>query len=492
MPAHARRDRQQILLVDPRPQFELSPYLFMQFMEPLGTTDPSLEAGWDFKRNRWRKDLVRVTRELAPGLIRWPGGILTAYYRWKEAVGPRSRRQPLHNLCWDGVETNQVGTHEFIDFCRQVGADPLIAVNFESEGAACWMRDPAGRLRRAGPKEAAEWVAYCNDPRNALRKKNGARAPFDVRLWQIGNETSYDKRAYDVQTAAKRTVAFARAMRKVDPTIRLIGWGDSGWAARMLGVAGEHLQYIAFHHHFDSGLPNSPLRPNEYRKDPDRTWHHLMNAYKSLDRRIREVRQEVAGHDVGLAMTEGHFALPGHNRGDVLRTWAAGVAYARLLNVQVRHADILKIATLADFCGRIWTVNAIMLRSPPPRSGGAYMMPVARIMSLYRRHMGRKAVTVKAVPDGLDVTASRTGRKVFLFVVNTNRTKGVSTRLAVDGMRIGSGRVFEIADDPMREMDATIPEAFSPKQRALPQNAVCGFAPASVAAVELRVEEAGP
>jgi len=87
MPAHARRDRQQILLVDPRPQFELSPYLFMQFMEPLGTTDPSLEAGWDFKRNRWRKDLVRVTRELAPGLIRWPGGILTAYYRWKEAVG---------------------------------------------------------------------------------------------------------------------------------------------------------------------------------------------------------------------------------------------------------------------------------------------------------------------------------------------------------------------------------------------------------------------
>ena len=119
------------------------------------------------------------------------------------------------------------------------------------------------------------------------------------------------------------------------------------------------------------------------------------------------------------------------------------------------------------------------------------MMPVARIMSLYRGHMGRKAVTVKAVPDGLDVTASRTGRRVFLFVVNTNRTRSVRARLAVDGMRIGSGQVFEIADDPMREMDATIPDAFAPRQRALPKSAVWEFAPASVTAVELRVEESG-
>ena len=463
----------------------------MQFMEPLGTTDPSVEAGWDFKKGCWRKDLIKATRELAPTLIRWPGGILTAYYRWKEAIGPSKRRKPLANLCWCGVETNQVGTHEFIDFCRQVRADPLFVVNFECDGAPRWKRDPNGSYRSAGPREAGEWVDYCNNPSNALRRKNGARVPFNVRLWQIGNETSYDKAAYDCETAARRTVAFAKAMRKADPAIELIGWGDSGWAARMLEVAGEYLQYIAFHHHFNSGLKNSPLKPNEYRKDPARTWRHLMNAYKSLERRLSEVRHEIAGSDVALAMTEGHFALPGHNRCNVLATWAAGVAYARLLNVQVRNGDILKIATLADFCGRLWTVNAIMIPTPP-WAGHAYLMPVARVMSLYRKHMGRKALAVQATPEGLDVTASRTGRRVFLYVVNTDRTRAVRARLNVGDMQIQSGGVFELAADPMLEIDVTIPEAFAPKKRTLPASATWTFAPASVTAVELRVAQGKP
>lgn len=30
--------------IDPKPVFELSPYLYMQIMEPLGTTDSSVEA----------------------------------------------------------------------------------------------------------------------------------------------------------------------------------------------------------------------------------------------------------------------------------------------------------------------------------------------------------------------------------------------------------------------------------------------------------------
>jgi hypothetical protein len=475
------------LVVDPRPRFAISPYLFMQFMEPLGSADPSVEAGWDFKRSCWREDLISATRELAPTLIRWPGGCVTAYYRWKEAIGPR--RQPMMNLCWCGVETNQVGTHEFMDFCRQVKADPLMVVNFGSEGVRGWMRDAAGRNRVGSPREAAEWVDYCNNPRNRLRRKNGAKAPFDARLWQIGNETSYDKNGFDCETAAKRTVAFAKAMRKADPDIRLIGWGDSGWAPRMLEVAGKHLQYLAFHHHFDSGLKNSPLKPNEYRKNPERTWRHLMHAHKSMERRIAELRAEVAGSDIGLAMTEGHFALPGHNRCRVLASWAAGVAYARVLNVQMRNADILKIATLADFCGSMWMVNAIMI--PNPRwAGSAYLMPVARIMSLYRKHMGRKTVDVESIPAGLDVTASRSGSRVFLYVVNANLSRSIRAKLKVSDLRIRSGNVFEIADDPWREMDVTISDAFTPRKHRLPSNGVWRFPPASVSAVTLVVEKA--
>jgi len=99
--------------IDPKPRFALSPYLYMQFMEPLGTTDGSVAAAWDTARDRWREDVIEVTKSLSPSLIRW-GGCFCSYYRWKEGVGPRDERRPMLNLCWGGVETNQVGTAERI------------------------------------------------------------------------------------------------------------------------------------------------------------------------------------------------------------------------------------------------------------------------------------------------------------------------------------------------------------------------------------------
>ena len=79
------------IAVDPAPAFELSPYLYMQFMEPLGATDGSVEAAWDHVRGAWREDVVEVTKELAPPMMRW-GGIFADYYRWREGVGPRNAR----------------------------------------------------------------------------------------------------------------------------------------------------------------------------------------------------------------------------------------------------------------------------------------------------------------------------------------------------------------------------------------------------------------
>ena len=187
-------------------------------------------------------------------------------------------------------------------------------------------------------------------------------------MWQIGNETSYAKERYDCATAARRTLPFAEAMHRIDPSIDLIGWGDSGWAPQMLEVTGNELRYIAFHHHFDSGLPDSPLNDQNFRRDPAEAWRHLMNAWRSTETRIMEMRAQVAGSRVGLALTESHFGLQGRNRCDMLGTWAAGVAYARILNTHARHGDTLKIATLADFCGTRWMTNA--MRSLPLRETG--------------------------------------------------------------------------------------------------------------------------
>ena len=172
------------------------------------------------------------------------------------------------NLLWGGIESNQVGTTEFVDLCRTVGAEPLICVNFESDGRQQYMK-AKDSVRTADAKEAAAWVAYCNDPRNAEREAHGSAAPLGVRYWQLGNETSYDKNGFDLETAARKTIEFAKAMRAADPNIRLIAWGDSDWAGRMADVAGEHVHYLAFHHMFDPDSRERPvLRGELYRRDP--------------------------------------------------------------------------------------------------------------------------------------------------------------------------------------------------------------------------------
>jgi alpha-L-arabinofuranosidase len=475
---------ESVLSVDPTPRFDLSPYLFMQFMEPLGTTDGSVAAAWDFKTNRWRPDVIQATQELAPTMIRW-GGCFSSYYRWKEAVGPRDQRTPMINLLWGGIETNQVGTAEFVNFCRQVKADPLMSVNFESDGRKGWMKDPFGSVRCGDAREAGEWVDYCNNPKNSLRLSHGHKDPLRIPFWQIGNETSYSRRGFDCETAATKTVEFAKSMRKADPSIKIVGWGDSGWARRMIEVAGEHLQYIAIHHMFrpDREQKDSPLQGTEYRKDPARTWAHLMKAYEAHEQKIKNACEQVKGLGIPLALTECHFALPGRNRCEVLSSWAAGVSYARFMNVHLRYGELLKIGTLADFCGTRWQVNAVMI--PVPR-GKAFLMPVAKVMKFYREHMGDSFLQIRHVPDDLDVAASRRDSTIILHVINTKRQRSITVDLGVEGHDIKSGKIYEMSTDPEFEVIAANPDPLVPKVKRL-NDRNWTFPPASVSAVELVV-----
>src|SRR5947199_8152396 len=157
-PLDVGRQDGSAIVVDPTPLFELSPYLYMQFMEPLGATDGSVEAAWDHLLDQWREDVVEITRELGPPMMRW-GGIFADFYRWREGVGPRETRPSMVNLLWGGVESNQVGTGEFVDFCKRVGADPLVLVNFESDGRRQYVSFK-GKVRTADAAEAAAWVSY--------------------------------------------------------------------------------------------------------------------------------------------------------------------------------------------------------------------------------------------------------------------------------------------------------------------------------------------
>ena len=104
---------------------------------------------------------------------------------------------------------------------------------------------------------------------------------FDVRHWQIGNETSYDKNGFDLETAARKTVEFAKAMRSSDPGIELIAWGDSRLGRADGRCGGRARPVLAFHHMFDPDSRTQPvLRGETYRRDPDAAWAQLMTAWQ--------------------------------------------------------------------------------------------------------------------------------------------------------------------------------------------------------------------
>lgn len=125
-----------------------------------------------------RNDVINALREIAPPVIRWPGGCFADTYHWRDGIGPRDQRPSIINTNWGGVtEDNSFGTHEFLLLCELLGSEPYICVNVGS-----------GTV-----KEASDWVEYVNSnaksPMTELRKKNGREKPWNVKYWAVGNES---------------------------------------------------------------------------------------------------------------------------------------------------------------------------------------------------------------------------------------------------------------------------------------------------------------
>ncbi len=125
-----------------------------------------------------RSDVVAALRKIKVPNVRWPGGCFADEYHWMDGIGPRDKRPKLVNTTWGGVtEDNSFGTHEFMDFCEQIGAEPYIC----------------GNIGSGTVKEMADWVQYLTSeggtPMAELRKKNGREKPWKVKFWAVGNET---------------------------------------------------------------------------------------------------------------------------------------------------------------------------------------------------------------------------------------------------------------------------------------------------------------
>jgi alpha-L-arabinofuranosidase len=123
-----------------------------------------------------RNDVVAALKALKVPNVRWPGGCFADEYHWRNGIGPR--RSVTLNPNWGGVtESNAFGTHEFMDFLEQIGAEAYVSVNVGS----------------GTPQEGAEWLEYMTAvPPTTLaeeRAANGHPAPYRVAYLGIGNES---------------------------------------------------------------------------------------------------------------------------------------------------------------------------------------------------------------------------------------------------------------------------------------------------------------
>ena len=175
-------DSQQWIRVNPEPLFDLSPYLYMQFMEPLGTTDGSVSAAWDYLENTWREDVVETTRELGPTMMRW-GGCLSSYYRWER--GSRTKRPTQTDVEFAlgrrGTESGgDARIRRFLPANRsRTSADGQFRIGWAKVvGSSGEWRANDGETR----KKRRNGLAYCNHPDHAFAHSARRRATLQHQI----------------------------------------------------------------------------------------------------------------------------------------------------------------------------------------------------------------------------------------------------------------------------------------------------------------------
>ena len=125
-----------------------------------------------------RLDTIEAFRQLGISLVRFPGGTGADYYRWRNGIGPRSKRPRTWQFFFGNEDSNEFGTDEFMRFCETIGAAASIKINPIT----------------APLHETLDWMQYCNYDGNTdlanERRENGHPHPYGVKSWIIGNETS--------------------------------------------------------------------------------------------------------------------------------------------------------------------------------------------------------------------------------------------------------------------------------------------------------------
>ena len=309
------------------------------------------------------KSVMKKIKELKPGTMRFPGGCVADCYFWEDGVGLPDKRPCKENRHWGGMESNSFGTDEYIRFCSEIEAQPLICVNFGS----------------STPYDAANWVEYCNgDTSTEYGKKrfiNGNIDPYNVKYWEIGNEVFADWETGNCSASdyIKKYVLFAKEMNNRDKKIFLFACGgDAGkpeqsWNETVLKEGKGYIDALSLHFY-------APLIEDQ-NFDDEQIYYATVSSSEKFDKVIKATcdTMKKVGYKVPIAVTEWNCNYGEKNTSEREQSLEAVIANAGIINTFLRNINDLNICNVSDLING-WAGGIIRSKDGMSYETGTYKL----------------------------------------------------------------------------------------------------------------------
>jgi alpha-N-arabinofuranosidase len=350
---------------------EIDRRIFGGFLEHLGRAiyqgvyDPGNPLS---DANGFRLDVIGKLRELRMPIMRYPGGNFVSAYDWRDGIGPRDKRPSRPDFAWKSIEPNQFGTDEFMQWCKMLGTEPMMAVN----------------LGTAGAREAGELLEYCNltiDTKWAqLRKQHGHAEPYGVKVWCLGNEMDGQWQAghCTAMEYARRARQASCLMKGLDKNIQTVICGSSGrfmktymqWDREVLEECWETADFISAHRYSDNHRNDSAwfLAEGVEIDQIIRDYSGLVDYARGKFRSNKQVYLSFDEWNVWYRQRggDGGWKESPHLLEEVYNLEDALVC-AQYLNAFIRRADFVKMACLAQIVNVIAPImtnkNGLLIQS---------------------------------------------------------------------------------------------------------------------------------
>lgn len=335
-----------------------------------------------------RNDVIQALKDLKVPNLRWPGGCFADAYQWKDGIGPKAKRPSMINAWWGGVtEDNSFGTHDFLNLCERIGAEPYLAANVGS-----------GTV-----KDLIDWVTYVNHPAGSpmseLRKQNGREKPWGVKLWGVGNEAwgcGGNMTAEYYSNVYRQYSTFMTDWDNNSKLFRIASGasdGDYAWTETLMkSIPHNMLSGVALHHYSvlswqDKG-PSVDFTEAQYFKTMDEAWkmeefvtRHstIMDKYDPA-KKIALIVDEWGGWYNVEAGTNPGFLYQQNTMRDAM---IAGLT----LNIFNNHADRVRGANLAQIVN---VLQAVILTNEEKM----LLTPTYHIMKMYNVHQDASLVPI--------------------------------------------------------------------------------------------------